>query len=223
MFDGALDILRAAEIGPVLHWVDDVPFLCIFRAHLVFYNTHRIACRQQIADNGGMQITDGHRWYPGSQFPNRRLAEFDKDMVFPILDLSWQSPCSDADAQFSYTMVDINVLCDDLGILWQAEKTMPWASSFIFTSLLWDLNVKTVTLSEAKCLKYLLAVCKWLAGLCTHSLEDIEKLYGKLLHISLVFPEGQAYLTSLKAALGTYKANWWIKHTPPASTSDNIH
>ena len=136
-----------------------------------------------------MQVTGGHRWYSGSQFPDGCLAKFDKDMVFPVLDLSRQSLCSDADAQFSYTTVNIDVLCDDLGILWQAEKTMLWASSFIFTSLLWDLNAKTVTLPKAKCLKYLSAVHEWLAGLRTRSLEDIKKLYGKCLHTSLGFPE----------------------------------
>ena len=211
-----------SDVSDMGQGLDNVPFLRILRAHLASYNAHRAACRQQIVDNGGVQVTDGRRWYPGSRFPDGRLAEFDEDMVFPVLDLSQQSPRSDADAQFSYATVDIDVLCDDLGIPWQAEKTTPWASSFIFTGLLWDLNAKTVTLPEAKRLKYLSAVREWLAGPRTRSLEEVEKLYGKLLHTSLVFPKGRAYLTSLEAALGTYKANRWIKHTPPAGTPDDI-
>ena len=35
----------------------------------------------------------------------------------------------------------------------------------------------------------------------THSLEDVEKLYGQLLHVCLVVPMGRAYLTELERML----------------------
>ena len=37
-----------------------------------------------------------------------------------------------------------------------------------------------------------------------HTLEEVEKFYGKLLHVSLVRPMGQAYLTELEHMLGIF-------------------
>ena len=52
----------------------------------------------------------------------------------------------------------------------------------------------------------------------THNLLDTQKLYGKLLHATLVIPAGRAYLTSLEAMLASFNNSTFIPHTPPRET-----
>jgi hypothetical protein len=62
--------------------------------------------------------------------------------------------------------------------------------------------------------KYSHAIMQWKA--CSaHILDDVEKLYGKLLHACLVIPSGRAYLTSLEAMLAT------SNHSPHVPQSAN--
>jgi hypothetical protein len=46
-----------------------------------------------------------------------------------------------------------------------------------------------VSLGHTKKEKYLQTTEEWLAHM-THTLEDVQKLYGKLLHMCLVIPTG---------------------------------
>ena len=43
----------------------------------------------------------------------------------------------------------------------------------------------------------------------------MQKLYGKLLHTTLVVPAGQAYLTNLEAMLALFNNRPFVPHTPP--------
>jgi hypothetical protein len=70
----------------------------------------------------------------------------------------------------------------------------------MFIGLSWDLEKCMVSLVEGKAEKYLPSITDWSAQ-STHSLKEVQKLYGKLLHASLVFFTGHAYLTSLEAML----------------------
>ena len=37
-----------------------------------------------------------------------------------------------------------------------------------------------------------------------YSLKHVQELYGKLLHVLAILPQGHAYLTGLEAMLGTF-------------------
>lgn len=78
----------------------------------------------------------------------------------------------------------------ELGLPWQLEKDISWNTTVTFTGLDWDLERKTVGLTTAKREKYLRAIESWempdLSRKNRKSLEDVQKLYGKLLHASLV-------------------------------------
>ena len=68
-------------------------------------------------------------------------------------------------------------------------KDRPFASSTTYISFDWDIETYQVSLAATKKNKYLEATELWLRQ-PTHTLEDMEKLYGKLLHMCLVIPMG---------------------------------
>jgi hypothetical protein len=55
-----------------------------------------------------------------------------------------------------------------------------------------------------------------------HNLLETQKLYGKLLHASLVIPAGRAYLTNLEAMLASFNGSVFIPHTPPRDTPGDL-
>ncbi|OBZ66761.1 hypothetical protein A0H81_13225 [Grifola frondosa] len=56
----------------------------------------------------------------------------------------------------------------------------------------------------------------------THTLREVQKLYGKLLHATLVVREGRAYLTSLESMLGIFGDRPFMPRTPPVTTPSDI-
>lgn len=115
--------------------------------------------------------------------------EYNDDMQFPLLDLVLHSSCSLHDATFSYCKVNIHKITSELGIPWEVSKDIQFSSEIPFTSHLWNLNTQTVSIptKKAECHKDCIRAWK---GACMHTLEDLQKLYSKLLHACLVVPVG---------------------------------
>ena len=55
-----------------------------------------------------------------------------------------------------------------------------------------------------------------------HTLQDIQKLHGKLLHASLIFPVGCAYLINIKSMLSIFGDNPFKPRTPPRDTPNDL-
>ena len=91
-------------------------------------------------------------------------------------------------------MDDVDEISAKLGIPWERSKDVPFGKVVPFIGFDWNLENKTVSLQEKKKNKYLDAVEEWRRRK-SHTLEDVQKLYGKLLHTCLIIPEGRAYLT----------------------------
>lgn len=66
----------------------------------------------------------------------------------------------------------------------------------------WDLKNRTVALSSGKISKYTAAIDDWFAR-NSHTLIEVQALYGKLLHASSALPMGRAFLTGLERMLKT--------------------
>ena len=49
----------------------------------------------------------------------------------------------------------------------------------------------------------------------SHTLEEVEKLYSKLLHACLVRPSGRAYLTELEHMLGIFHDSLLVPRSSP--------
>lgn len=227
IMDGGTDIMRYAGLGPIAKWVDDTVFIRIPKKHLAAYNEKRAEWRARAIEQGGQHHTGGRLWYGGTELPDGRIEEFDEDLAFDIRDLSGRTPRTDRDARFSCALEDIDWICGELGIPWQLEKDTPWSSTFVFTGLEWSLREKTVALTDAKREKYRRALEQWRTDDPKRgnrkSLEEVQKLYGKLLHATLVIPEGRAYLTGFEKALSQYGENHWaLRHPPKACAHEAL-
>ena len=114
------------------------------------------------------------------------LEEFDNDNSSPLRDLSASTSPS---CQFTYNDTDIDHISDYLAIPWDDLKTVPFGSVIPYLGLNWDLDAKVVTLPDPKKHKYLACIEEWCQHQ-THTLAQVQSLYGKLLHSCLVVKEG---------------------------------
>lgn len=204
--DAACDIMRARGIGPIIKWVDDHLFIRIRSDKINEYNRKRGQWRQNIQELGGRHQSGGRVWYGGKTLQDGRTEEFVEDMQFPLQILEG--------GEFSYSLEDVNKISSELGIPWETQKDRDFADEALFTGMLWSVKSYTVALAETKRLKYLAAVEDWTRKE-THTLEDVQKLHGKLIHASLVAPEGRAYLTCLERMLGIFHdAPFKPRHAP---------
>lgn len=140
----------------------------------------------------------GRLWYRGLIFEDGTLEEFDEECVFPCGLLLATSDPSAEDNLYAYSFRDIDEISRELGVPWEPAKDQLFASSTVYIGFLWDLEAKTVRLSSEKAAKYLQAIIDWLTTR-THSGQQTESLYGRLLHACLAVPSGRAYLTALES------------------------
>jgi len=118
-------------------------------------------------------------------------------------------------------MADIDLLSEELGIPWEASKDVPFCSLVPFIGFAWDLELCSVSIPPKKKDKYLAAITLW-GKEQTHVLDDVQKLFGKLLHASLIVPMGHAYLANLESMLRVYRDSPFKPRTPPHSTAEDL-
>ena len=194
--DAGADIFWAEGIGPLSKWVDDHIFFRIPKKELFNYNQLHQDQHRCITENSGYHCKGSRIWYCGSKMVDDRLKEFNEDNSRALKDLSsFSSP----DCLYTYSDVDIDNVSNHLGIPWEGSKTVPFGPVVPYLGFRWDLDAKTVSLLEHKKEKYLLCISEWCQR-HTHTLIQVQSLYGNLFHSCLVI-EGQAYLTSLEAML----------------------
>ena len=218
--DALLDILRAEGIGPSLRWVDDFIFFLIQRKYLKNYNARRESWRLSIQKHGGKLQKGGRLWYKGDELPNDQWEEFVEDMSAPLQDLTSGQEDA-AHPGYAYSMNDLDTISARLGVPWERTKDVPFARVVPFIGFDWDVEHKTVRLQDKKKVKYRDAVEEWRRRK-THTLSDVQKIYGKLLHTCLIVPEGRAYLTKLEKMLGIFhdtRINPDTRHVSPTTTS----
>lgn len=75
-----------------------------------------------------MQTKEGRLWYQEKTLSSGDDKEHDKDMTFPIRDLSACPPQNAEDARFTYNMDDIDAITEPLGIRWEKSKNHPFGS-----------------------------------------------------------------------------------------------
>jgi hypothetical protein len=153
----------------------------------------------------------------GHIFDDRTLEEFDEDCHFSCHDLSHQSSHSTDDCCFTYNFHNIDQILDQVGISWDQSKSQSFRYSTTYISFVWDLSTLQVSLSTSKKEKYSCAITEWKIW-SAHILNNVKKLYGKLLHACLVIPSGHVYLTSLEAMLATDHLSLYV----PQSTSKGV-
>ena len=73
---------------------------------------------------------------------------------------------------------------------------------------LWNLELKIVSLPDRKKAKYLAEIQEW-EWHSMHTLKQVQKLYGKLLHTCHVIPSRQAYLVNLESMLSIFNTSFF--------------
>jgi hypothetical protein len=184
------------------------------------YNQQRLIRYKELAPRGQVH-EGGWLWYGGRIFEDGTLDEHVEDCSSPCRDFSSLSPHSSEDTLYTYNFNDIDHFSSTLGIPWEKSKDSPFASSASYIGLQWDLVSLTVSLTPAKRLKYALSIEDWLLH-PKHNLNDVQKLYGKLLHACLVLPAGRSYLTGLEAMLAISNAHPFTLYLPGKGISDDL-
>jgi len=218
--DAAVEIFRHHGIGPLDKWVDDHIFFRIKREHITDYNEAHSRWHQQIS-TVGTQRRGGRIWFEGHAAADGSTEEFNEDFLAPIQDWSHISPRSKHDATFSYNIADIDGVSATLGIPWETSKDQPFGSTTTYIGFVWDLQDRTVRLSPGKVVKYLALIKEWQSR-ATHRLEDIQKLYGKLLHTASLIPAGRAYLTGLEHMLAVCTKKPFMLHRPDKAIHEEL-
>jgi hypothetical protein len=206
-------------MGPVSKWVDDHIFFRVRREYIQQYNAQRQIWSQDV-DARGQLKRGGRIWYGGHIFDDGTVEQFDEDCRFPCKDLAGQSDRSEEDSAYAYNMCDIDELSTQLGIPWEKSKDIPFSARPTYLGFVWDLRHLTVELSAKKQAKYKQAIEEWIRRQ-THNLQEVQSLYGKLLHACLIVPDGRSRLTSLEAMLGFCRDRPFIpRHAPRQLTGD---
>jgi hypothetical protein len=221
MADAGAEVFRNNGIGPLDKWVDDHLFIRIKCIFLAQYNEWRKNWNLTFA-RSGMRQTGGRIWFGEQCLETGKLEEANENRSKPIKDLSNDSPRSEHDKSFTYNARDIDVLSEKLGVIWEPLKDQPFAPSTTYTGFDWNVQVKTVQLSESKVNKYLAAIHKWRKR-HAHVLQDVQELYGKLLHACEALPRGRTYLTSLEAMLSLCGEKPFLPHRAGEKVADDLN
>ena len=218
--DAGLDIFRAAGIGPVIAWVDDHLFFRLPCNTITNYNKICEMKAHFIAEQGGRLKENGRWWFKGEALADGTHEEFAEDCAFAVRDLTAKHP-NDSTTPYAYDISHIDQISNQLGIPWELSKDTPFSSTPTFIGFTWNLENNMVSLTTAKREKYINAIHEWLRT-TAHTLEQVQKLHGRLSHASLVIPEGSAYLTSLQAMLGIFSNKPFMPRRQPRGTVDEL-
>ena len=213
--------MRARGLGLITKWIDDHLFIRIQTRYIEQYNKHRREQAADIAKNGGELQDGGRLWFKGRTMPNDLSEEFVEDCSTPIWDHSHDSPRQPDDALYSYCMADVDGISEELGIPWEKEKDVPFSCEAPFAGFLWNLETQMVQIPTRKKERYLDVIFHWEKS-TKHTLEEVQKLYGKLLHACQVVPAGRAHLTSLEKFMAIFHNHPFMPHTQPRSTAADL-
>jgi hypothetical protein len=98
---------------------------------------------------------------------------------------------------------------------------VPFRYSIPYLGFVWDLQNCSVAIPATKKEKYKNMIAEWITN-TMHCLKDVQKLYGKLLHASLVVPARRAYLTNLESMLSTFNNRPFVPHHAPRGTTQDL-
>jgi hypothetical protein len=206
-------------MGPVTKWVDDFVFFRVRRGFLEDFNHLREGWSGLVDAVGGMRQVRGRIWYEGGYWPSGEVVELFEDCRFPVREQV--GGIGGLEEGYTYGMDDVDEFSSLLGIPWEVSKDQPFAFEGEYIGLRWDLQDKTVSLPDAKKGKYLDAIAEWQRK-STFSLLEVQQLYGRLLHATLVVPAGRARLTGLEAMLGLYSNRPFALRHPPSSVQRDL-
>ena len=180
--DATMDIFQARGISPLSKWVDDHIFFCIHCEYLPLYNAKQEKWCENVGENGGQAQSGSQYWYQGLTIYQQSLMKMPLIQFWTILIIPFVLPLTQP---LHIVTLTLRLYQKYLAFLGKDQKPSPLVIQYpIFN---WNLLARTVSVMTNKKEKYKSAIKEWLSKL-THSLEEVQKLYRKLLHISLIIP-----------------------------------
>lgn len=215
--DALGDLMRWRGMGPFTKWVDDHVFFRIRRKYLASFNRLRDTWCGVVGAGGGAKTARGRIWFEGEVGASGVVAELFEDCEFPLRDLRSGGGVGEGiEGDFLYGMEEVDAFSDEVGLQWERAKDQAFAQTGQYIGLVWDLGRRTVSLPQDKVTKYVAAIQTW-EEKRTHSLLEVQQLYGRLLHAALVLPTGRSRLTGLESMLGLFNGRPFASLHPPAS------
>ena len=208
--DCICDLFRVSGLGPITKWVDDFLIFRLPASRISAYNTYRATQCSLLS----LQQLNSRLFYSGPILPDGTLSEFDDCHTFPLQDF----PNSSA---FAYSESYLDTLSADLGIPWNTAKSTHFSTTVTYLGFLWDLEARTIQLTQSKQHKYLQAIRAWQTNV-QHSQTEVQSLYGKLLHISLILPYARAYLAQFEKFLSNFTHNPHIRRRAPKRLTPDL-
>ena len=138
-----------------------------------------------------------------------------------LRDLSQSSPRSEADRGFTYADCDISEVSGSLQVPWAVDKGTTFAYRATYMGFYWDLQSYWVGIPEDKSAKYRAAITVFLHR-HPHNLEQVQSLYGKLVHCTHIIPCGRAYLTGLEQTMALLSAKPFRPVHPARSVDHDL-
>jgi hypothetical protein len=129
---------------------------------------------------------------------------------------------SRGDFHYSYDLEGAKKMIAPLGIPWHATKGQDFGYEFPYLGFWWSLSNHTVTLTDEKRVRFKEKVDTFLEQFsskpCTRL--DAMKVNGSLSHITLVYPEGRAYLPNICKFISSFKGPHQLLHPGHRTKTD---
>lgn len=109
------------------------------------------------------------------------------------------------DGSYSVELNDIKTVLGKLDLTGHPIKTFDFADIFEWLGFIWCISLRTCFLKEKKWLKYMAVVAPLLNKSASINLKDLEKVIGKLFHVTSVLWSGRLRLQALIAFQGKSK------------------
>jgi len=127
--------------------------------------------------------------------------------------------------EYLFDLLSIFDATRPLGIPWHPDKCTDFNTIFTYLGFLWDLVERSVSLPEAKRLKYLAKLDSILSSLSKSpflSFKDVLSIHSTLSHVAFVIPHGRAFLSNLSrfTSLFPREARFARRKPPPSVISD---
>jgi hypothetical protein len=114
---------------------------------------------------------------------------------------------SQGEFHYAYDLEGAKRMIAPLGIPWHATKGQDFAFNFPYLGFWWSLSDRTVTLTDDKRNRFKAKVDTFLDKFsskpCTRL--DAMKINGSLSHITMVYPDGRAYLPNICKFISSFK------------------
>ncbi|KAF5368688.1 hypothetical protein D9615_010307 [Tricholomella constricta] len=195
---------------------DYKPFLIVsFKGDFYIDHVHPFGARPASSNSGQVANASIDIWH-AETWPSCLFFKYEDDIEAVRYPVS-TGPFHEGPYHYTHDRDSVMALVADLNIPWHPDKTdTHFSTNFTYIGFSWDLVLRRVSLPEKKRLKYLnrvaLMLNAHLKNRAAFNLRDIQIIYGTLVHVTFVYPEGSSRLPVFSNFMSGYKSNTFVTH-----------